>query len=257
MQSPTSTLMLVLVALGAFGCGSLEEEPATGPHVLAEPTWARRGEGGASTDNTCPAGQMILEGEVVNARDLGGVALADGHHVKCGALYRGGPLRLSEAGCLKLAQLGVRSVVDLRTESERESTPDAACITAEQVSTPLPIPYNVSGDDYLNDLHESASIAAAFATFGDAETYPVYFHCTYGRDRTGVVAALLLLTLGASREAVMSEYLLSERFVGAYPDALDAVLDEIQARGGAEAVLKNAGVTGSQIATLRAQAIGD
>jgi hypothetical protein len=120
------------------------------------------------------------------------------------------------------------------------------------VFAPLPVPYGLGPSDYLNDLHETASIALVFHTFGDPAAYPIYFHCTFGRDRTGIVGALLLLTLGATRSTVMQEYMLSQPNVGAYPNALDAVLDEIEQRGGAEAVLKSIGITGEELAVMRA-----
>jgi protein-tyrosine phosphatase len=95
----------------------------------------------------------------------------------------------------------------------------------------MPIPYNVSPADYVADLNASASIAAAFTVLGDPAAYPVYIHCTYGRDRTGVLAAVILSALGAKRADILQEYLISQRTVGATPASLTAVLDEIELRG--------------------------
>jgi hypothetical protein len=53
----------------------------------------------------------------------------------------------------------------------------------------------------------------------------------------------------------MEEYLLSRPNVGAYPDALEAVLDEIAQRGGAEAVLKSIGITDAELDVMRSHAI--
>jgi protein-tyrosine phosphatase len=186
---------------------------------------------------------------------LVGTRLANGGIVACGAIYRGPPLRLSEDGCTQAAQLGLRTLLDLRVEDERTSLPDSSCVEAERVFAPLPVPYGLGPTDYLADLHETASIALAFHTFGDPDAYPIYFHCTYGRDRTGVVGALLLLALGASRATVMEEYLLSQPNVGAYPSSLDAVLDDIEGRGGADAVLRDVGISDSELAVLREKAI--
>jgi protein-tyrosine phosphatase len=197
----------------------------------------------------------VLTVALSNARDLAGTPLAAGAKVACGAIYRGPPLRLTEADCPLAAALGLRTVLDLRMEGERTATPDSSCVEAERVFAPLPVPYGLSPTDYLNDLHETASIAVAFHTFGNPDAYPIYFHCTYGRDRTGVVGALLLLALGASRATVMEEYLLSQPNVGAYPNSLDAVLDEIEQRGGAEAVLRGLGISNAELAVLRENAI--
>lgn len=213
------------------------------------------GTAGAPVETGCKPNQTVLSGYVTNARDLGGTQLATGESVACGAIYRGAPLRVSETGCTEVARLGLRTLIDLRIEGERTGSPDADCVDATRVYAPLPVPYGLSATDYLNDLHATESIATVFHTFGDPDAYPIYFHCTFGRDRTGVVGALLLQALGASRGVVMEEYLLSRPNVGAYPDALDAVLDEIAQRGGAEAVLKSIGISDDELAVMRSHAI--
>jgi protein-tyrosine phosphatase len=202
----------------------------------------------------CGRHQFVLGGHVQNARDLGGLPTAEGH-VACGGLFRGPPLAgLTTAGCSEVATLGIRTVIDLRVESERNSKPNASCVEANQVPAPLPIPYGVSAAEYSADLN-APTVAAAFRAFTDPDAYPIYFHCTFGRDRTGVVAALLLLSLGVSRDDVMEEYLLSEASVGAYPDSLNGVLDEIEQRGGAEVVLGEIGFGSEALAALRSRAV--
>ena len=173
-------------------------------------------------------------------------------------MFRGPPLaNLSTAGCSEISELPIRSVIDLRIESERLGRPDDACVsqTANIVHAPLPIPYDVSPQAYLTDLGTADSIATVFRTLGDPAAYPVYFHCTYGRDRTGVVAALILRALGATRDEVMAEYLLSRATVGAYPESLTAVLDEIDRAGGADNLLAESGVPKEHVAVLRKHAI--
>jgi protein-tyrosine phosphatase len=233
------------------------EDPVAGADGSTAPEASAAGTGGAApgTGGGCQPHQAVLTPELSNARDLGGTPLADGGAVACGAIYRGPPLRLTQDGCTQAAQLGLRTLLDLRIEDERTSLPDSSCVEAERVFAPLPVPYGLGPTDYLNDLHEAASIALAFHTFGDPNAYPIYFHCTYGRDRTGVVGALLLLALGATRAAVMQEYLLSQPNVGAYPNSLDAVMDDIAQRGGAEAVLRDLGISNSELAVLRENAI--
>lgn len=209
----------------------------------------------------CRPGTFVLEGFVPNARDLGGTPLGAGRAVACGRLYRGSrfPALFGEGeGCAAFARLGVRTVIDLRVDSERGTEPEPACVAAQArvVWAPMPVPYSVSPADYIADLDASASVAAAFAVFGDEGAYPVYQHCVYGRDRTGVLSALVLLALGASREEVLAEYRLSEQGgVGSYPESLQAVLDEIERRGGVETVLAAAGVNPAQLETLRRLAV--
>jgi protein tyrosine phosphatase (PTP) superfamily phosphohydrolase (DUF442 family) len=175
--------------------------------------------------------------------------------VAYGALFRGPPLQLSPVGCEEFATLGIRTVIDLRVASEL--TPPPACVTdrARVVLAPLPVPYNVSPADYIAILDETSSIAKAFRAVGDASAYPLYAHCTWGRDRTGVFFALILLALDVSRDEILREYLLSREIVGAYPSSLEAALDEIERRGGIAAYLASAGVTRAEIAALRDRAL--
>jgi protein-tyrosine phosphatase len=212
------------------------------------------------TRPTCVPGQRVLLEGSPNARDLGGTSLGENGAVACQALYRGTALTsLTSKACSEFARLGIRTVIDLRMPSERATPPEAACVVeaAQIVHAPMPIPYSLSPQDYIADLDATAQVAQAFGVFGDPKAYPVYFHCVYGRDRTGVLAAVLLLALGASPEAVMAEYKLSaEAGVGAYPASLAAVLDEIAAEGGIGAYLGRVGVTDQQLAVLRDRGIG-
>jgi hypothetical protein len=218
-----------------------------------EPTGAGASEPGVARE--CSRGESLLVGHVTNLRDLGGIPVASGQ-VACGALYRGAPLKgLGPEGCDEVAALGLKTVIDLRTESERESSPSSECVRARSLPAPLPIPYGLGPSDYLADLNTTESIAVVFHALADPQAYPVYFHCTFGRDRTGVLGALLLLALGATPEDVMADYMLSKSSVGAYPDSLQAVLDDIALRGGAEAVLDAAGISSDELAALRLRAI--
>jgi hypothetical protein len=211
-------------------------------------------EGGAGP-LTCARGATVLSGVVTNVRDLGGIPV-EAREIECGAIYRGGPLKgLDDQGCTRVAQLGLTTVIDLRQQSERDSVPSSSCVEVHTVSAPLPIPYGLSGADYLADLNASASIQKVFHSFGDPAAYPIYFHCTYGRDRTGVVGALHLLALVVSRQDVMTDYMLSDDAVGAYPSALDAVLDDIEQRGGATQLLHDIGISDEELEVLRSHVV--
>jgi protein tyrosine/serine phosphatase len=207
----------------------------------------------------CSPGGRILTDDVTNARDLGGVALPNGASVACGVLYRGGQLvDLSAQGCKAFAVLGIRTVIDLRDPSERDNSPTDACIEtwARVIQAPMPIPNDLSPDDYLADLYAAHSITAAFNALGDEAAYPIYINCVYGRDRTGVLAAVILLALGATREDVFAEYQLTrEAGLSTAPESLIAVLDEIDRLGGVETYLARMKVSKDDIATLRARAI--
>ena len=216
------------------------------------------GSGGAGNAATCFPASWVLSNLVINARDLGGVPLGGGYESACGQLYRGGPPSPSGQGlCDAFGQLGIRTVIDLRTDAERTSVPDAACVLAQSTVlwAPMPVPYSLSPADYLADLNTYSSIAAAFNVLGDESRYPIYFHCTFGRDRTGVLAAVILLSLGASREDILLEYeLTADSGLSIAPNSLAAVIDDIERRGGIDAYLSEAGVSPAKLAVLRARA---
>jgi protein-tyrosine phosphatase len=212
---------------------------------------------GATGNATCaPSSVVLAEDGIVNARDLGGIPLEDGRTVKCGMLFRGPPLTLTPNGCGSYEQLGVRVVVDLRQPGEGHGRLDAACTTDDEtvIAAPLPIPYMVSPQNYIADLNTLDSMALIFHALGTEAGYPMYFHCTWGRDRTAVVAAVILTALGASREAIMADYNISGATVGSYPQSLEATLDELERRGGVEAYYAELGVSADELAFLREHA---
>jgi len=245
-----------VAGLPAAGSSSETAAPADEPRTASTPlentppAQADQDAGSPRPEN----GRPILTPYVVNARDLGGTVVEHGKVVAYQRLFRGPPLAaLSAEGCDAFTSLGIRNVIDLRAPSETQSTPEADCVRehATLVLAPLPIPYSVSPQDYIAILDASASIAAVFRVLGDLGAYPVYFHCTWGRDRTGVIAALVLRALGASRDDIVDEYRLSSETVGAYPHSLVAALEEVERRGGIESYLATLGVTQTQLAALR------
>ncbi|HET8936535.1 MAG TPA: tyrosine-protein phosphatase [Polyangiales bacterium] len=233
-------------------------EPMTAPLLDAghpeQPVAAATLDAGTAREGS----RAVLVGQVENARDLGGVALAKAGHVRAQRLFRGPPLaNLSPKDCEEVAKLGLRSVIDLRIDSEVVLKPDQACAleNAQLWAAPLPVPYNVSAADYIAVLDARESLMKVFELLGDETRYPVYFHCTWGRDRTGILAAVILLALGANQDAIMEDYLESRSTVGAYPASLEAALAEIERRGGIDAYLTAIGVPAQQLEVLRASAV--
>jgi protein-tyrosine phosphatase len=243
-------------AAGGAGTGSAGTTGAAGPSPSGAAGTSAVEACGAPNGDVCEPSEPIITCNVANARDLGGMPLGTESSVACGLLFRGPPLaRLSPPACAEAKRLGIRTIIDLRVTEERLSKPDDPCVGADMVLAPLPIPYRVSGENYIADFDTKDSMARIFRTLADPASYPVYFHCTYGRDRTGVVAAAILLALGASRADILAEYSLSKTTVGAYPDSLIALMNEIDRRGGIDQALRAAGVTDSDLAALRAQVV--
>ena len=180
-------------------------------------------------------------GSLPNLRDFGGHPTADGGRVRRGLVYRSTDLgRLAGADAAAFERLGIRTVVDLRTASERTELPDRLPPFIDHVvadvlagSTRMtPADFERVFDDpraaadalgngraatfFVDAYRELVQLETAragygrlFAILADADRHPVLFHCTTGKDRTGWAAAALLLFLGVPDEAVMEDYLLS------------------------------------------------
>ena len=158
-----------------------------------------------------------------NFRDIGGYETADGRCVRWGAVFRSGSLhRLTTADRENLAQLGVRTIIDLRSTAEldRDGRFDGSEVSFHHV--PLHDAPNASVDDVhddrgsgLGELYVAmaksgrSGVAAALVVIAVAE-YPVVIHCFAGKDRTGIVAALVLSSLGVPDATIAADYQLSD-----------------------------------------------
>jgi len=161
--------------------------------------------------------RVVLE-NVFNLRDLGGYRSADGRQVVDGQLFRADGLnRLSESDAAVVKELGIRTVVDLRTLYEREEWGSAPTDLLDATGVHLPIiselwPVYEDNDDhdpvaYLIERYHEMTVegAASLATLlgivaDDVDAVPLVFHCSAGKDRTGVTAALILgLVTGLSQ----------------------------------------------------------
>ncbi len=158
---------------------------------------------------------------VFNVRDLGGLAAMGGSTLRRGVAFRADGLhRLPPEEIERLSGLGVRTVVDLRSDGELEV---AASVAADGIVVlHLPVLRHVWSHDsldesddavsflvdrYLEMLDEGATaIAAVFELVATEGCRPVAFHCSAGKDRTGVVAALLLATCGVSDDDIADDY---------------------------------------------------
>lgn len=219
-------------------------------------------------------GQLAGLESVVNARDLGGYVVGDGRRVRRGLLFRGGALnRLSDYDLEKMRSvMGVVCCFDFRTEGETLSAPDRKIPGVEYVWLPAidehsgrldkmslpPLAYR-NLDTWLPDhanepfvqevasgmyteliLNEYTQLQYA-AFFQKILSYPegsFYWHCSQGKDRTGLGAALMLAALGADRETIMADYALSNEW---YRDEVAQVMEALRSRGStpeAEAVIQ-------------------
>lgn len=232
-----------------------------------------------------------------NTRDLGGLAVAGGGRTRFGRLLRAGtPQDLTAGDVTHLTEvLGVRTVVDLRLadEAAREGSALSGIPALRYFSLPLSSAGNVRSDivadgaemdivgHYVALLEGSAAnIVTAACVFADNVSGPAIFHCAAGKDRTGVLAAVVLDAVGVGREAIIADYALtgqrmkqiSARLLrlATYRDmqalsrgikgaatadeeSMAAFLDQLYGRyGGGSGYLTAHGMTPGELAALRA-----
>jgi protein-tyrosine phosphatase len=173
-----------------------------------------------------------------NFRDLGGYETADGRSVRWRQLFRSDSLDAIGADDLDaLQRLGLSSVIDLRStpELERngrfpfEATPIAwhhlsvVDTTWERDDT---LPKDLGATEFLvaaydKMLTEGASrFANAFALLAGADALPAVFHCAAGKDRTGLLAALVLGAIGVGNGAIIHDFALTERAMPRFIEAM-------------------------------------
>lgn len=153
-----------------------------------------------------------------NARDLGGLPLAGGGCVRGRALVRSDDLgRLTADGVSALRAYGVRRVIDLRNREEAAALPHA--LTDDPLYRLLPLidPTREPERDLVAErtkaatyrgsvVRNSRSIVAAVRAIADAPAGTVVVHCAAGRDRTGMVVALVLAAAGVPDEVIAADY---------------------------------------------------
>lgn len=195
-----------------------------------------------SVPSTDPTRHVALEG-CCNFRDLGGYPTTDGRRTRWRVLFRADGLnQLSPADLATLAQLGVRNVIDLRTALEVETRGRFPAGAGDVFYHHLPLTDTLPGAEdvpqwsdtgfiarrYVGMLDGGApSVAAALELLAQPGNLPAVFHCSVGKDRTGVLAALVLGFLGVTDEVIVEDYVLSasamvrilDRLRAEYPDA--------------------------------------
>ncbi len=166
-------------------------------------------------------GRELSFERLFNVRDLGGLRTADGRTVRPGLVYRSDdPHRATEADVEALRALGIRTVIDLRLDEEVEVRGSHVWTTLGldpvrcSIMTQEPVPENLARyiepefvrDEYLAMIADDDIARRLWRALAAAGDEPRLIHCASGRDRTAVIAAFLLETLGVSREDVLDDY---------------------------------------------------
>lgn len=230
-----------------------------------------------NTIDTTAFPQSIGLTGIVNARELGGYISEDGRKVKRGVLFRTGALSgMTEADrtCL-MEQYHLTDVIDFRTSFECAAAPDpvmdpvayhpirildeqgsqtagmAAAATGEGFPLEKLVEYIKSGkvhpEDMYVDIVQSAASKEGYRKFFECllehKEGALLWHCSAGKDRTGLGAAFLLTILGVNRQTVLEDYSLTNVY---FQDILKKM--EIQ--------LASFGLTEAEMEVMRAVAVG-
>ena len=190
---------------------------------------------------------LELDG-AVNVRDLGGLPTEDGRTTRPGIVLRADNLQdLSDKDVRRLTELGVRTVVDLRTPTEVEQEGPGPLVAEglRHVNLDLipswgaeravPHEKREEGDlshfymSYLDDAPEA--VVEALRVLADPDAGAAVVHCAAGKDRTGVVCAFALLVAGVPREEVVADYALTG-------ERIEAIFDRLAGAGTYEEDMK-------------------
>jgi protein-tyrosine phosphatase len=229
-----------------------------------------------------------------NARDLGGLETLDGRRTRWGALVRADLLcRLTEVGRAAVRAHGVRTVVDLRGPAEVASEPNPFCrpVGDGPLYLNLPVDEERAGEvaaavraartmaeRYCASLDENQTRIVRIASgIASAPAGGLVVHCHAGKDRTGIVVALLLALVGVPDGIIAEDYALSgrnlepltrewldrfardeaeraemARLAVPHPEVMHDTLAHLRARhGGAERYLLAGGASAEELAALR------
>jgi protein-tyrosine phosphatase len=173
---------------------------------------------------TVPEGdvrELRVDG-LVNGRDLGGLRRADGTLTPRGIFFRSENIDwVTTNGWQQLYDSGIRTVIDLRQQGERDADTRARPDWLNTVHIDLDGLENTEfwADYWDNGLVSTAlyylphlaampeRAAAAISAIVSAPPGGVLFHCMGGRDRTGMISMLLLAAVGVEHEAIVDDYL--------------------------------------------------
>lgn len=160
-----------------------------------------------------------------NVRDMGGFKTANGGTVRRGLVFRSDELsRLSDRDVAALSEIGIKTVVDFRSEDEMARFSDKCprrtrllglSIDSGDLAGVIDEVNEETGPGLMREINRSLVRRHAdvysdfFALLTSGADIPLLFHCAAGKDRTGFAAAMFLASLGVSREDILRDYMLS------------------------------------------------
>jgi len=188
--------------------------------------------------------RLIQLEQSINIRDLGGYTGLDHQKTKWKKIIRSEELNhLSDNDIKALENLGIKYVIDFRGESKATKLPDKLPKTAKYLHIPLlaELPYTPADIDYDDPTgidtfmrkiyryqveNRAVDFAKVLKLLTKAESYPLLYHCTNGKDRTGIMTAFILLICGVPEETIISDYTLTNLTFDEAFDVLGSLLTE-------------------------------
>jgi protein-tyrosine phosphatase len=188
-----------------------------------------------ANDTLIITNRHISFSHVINFRDIGGLQTSERKTVKWGKIFRSDNLSgLKKSEFQKFNDLGIESVYDLRTESEIKGKEDRLPETVRYVHFPTvkdngDLLTQLKGKVINGEISEEESIRLTLDLYQGSVTEnlpafrtlvheilksdkPVLYHCSAGKDRTGIITALILSILKVDRQTILNEYLLSNYY---------------------------------------------
>jgi protein-tyrosine phosphatase len=225
---------------------------------------------------------------LLNARDLGGYPTIDGSHTRWRSLLRSDDLaQLTPDGVQALADYGVKTVVDLRWSEEIDLNPSPIAAQARGIRyvhasllAATPAQWRELSKSCDKEMwkcvvleHVRPELRDVLKVIASAPSGPLLFHCVAGKDRTGIIAALMLTLADVKPEAIASDYaestqMLSDAYLKRYKDAdpqdvlenvrcpeegVHNMLTYLKSQGGIREYFKSIGLNEMEIARLRAR----
>lgn len=186
--------------------------------------------------------QVKLQG-TINFRDIGGYQTSNGKHVKWGRIYRSAALdKLTGDDLKKLQSMALAYDLDFRGPHEVDIAPDRIPANVIRISLPAGSE-NVGDSNYMkNMLNQADKDSSLIKFYSDLSPFtarykPVFhqllllskdsslvFHCSAGKDRTGIAAALILYALGVSEKTIMEDYVATNYYRKSVNEAAIAVM---------------------------------
>jgi protein-tyrosine phosphatase len=191
------------------------------------------------------ASQVLLQSQP-NFRDLGGIVTNNGKKIRTGLIFRSGDLHsISDEDVAKLEEIGLATIIDFRSEREREWRPDKKIRTVRNIyHMTIPDAVRDQATEFLkqNDLISLESLlideyrrmvtehrkefAALLNLIANTDDLPLVFHCAAGKDRTGLAAIFLLTALGVSMDLILEDYYSTNGYNAGYAEKMISRIKE-------------------------------